>query len=155
MNSEIINQTGNAEFAEIEAEISELESYFGDLGLDDDDQETSSDEFSELNVALAGSEFASESAETSGALTFIEIADGASEGMDDQQEFGWPNPSKYVTKKLAKKWIKWCLKFVKRVAKFRSCAPKLAFAVASYKREKYGTALKQAYSAAKCIKSKL
>lgn len=157
MNSETQYKVENAEFSEIEAEISELEGYFGDLGLDDDDDmETSSSEFSELDAALAGTEFASGGAESSAPSTFLDIADGVGDVHGEQQEgWGFPNPIKYVAKKTAKKVIKWALKAVKKVAKFRNCAGKLASAVLAYKQGKYGTALKRGYSAAKCIKSHL
>ncbi len=154
MNTEVLTHTGDAEFAEIEADINELEGYFGDLGLDDDDQESSSSEFAELDAALAGTEFATGGAESAAPSTFIDLADGAGGAGGEQQElFGLPNPFTYVAKKAAKKAIKWALKRVRKSAKYRKCADKLTSALAAYKRRKYGTALKRAYSAAKCIKA--
>jgi len=151
MNNDVKNQTGNAEFAEIEAEISDLESYFGDLGLDDDDQETSSGELDELEAALVGTEFATGGAESNTPSTFLDIADGAGEG-EQQEFFGIPNPATYLAKRAAKRIIKWILKYAKK-AKFRKCRSKAASAVSAFKRRKYGTALRRGYSAAKCIRA--
>jgi len=152
MNSEIINQTGNAEFAEIEAEISELESYFGDLGLDDDDQESSSSELSELDAAIAGSEFADGGTESSVPSTFLDMADSAGQG-EQQEAFGLSLLAGYIAKKAAKKVIKWGLGRIRKSAKFRKGGRRLASAINAFKHRKYGTALKLGYSTAKWIRA--
>lgn len=151
MDSETINPSGGPEFAEIESEIAELTSFFGDLGLDEDNEETSSSVYSELDAALAGTEFAEEVESSSAGSTFLDMADGDDGGL--QEGWGFPNPVKYIAKKVARKVIKWVLKYVKKAAKFRKCAAKISSALRAYKRGKYGTALKRAYSAAKCVRA--
>ena len=154
-DSEMKPHAGDAEFAAIQEELDELESFVGVMGLDDDDEETSS-ETSELDQALAGSEFATDTAESSGNLTFLELADGEGGGESDQQEgligglLGRLAGS--VTKRLARKVIKWVLKYIRKARKYRKCIGLISAALRAYKRKKYGTALKQAYRAARCIR---
>ena len=162
-DSEMKPHAGDAEFAAIQEELDELESFVGPLGLDDDDEETSS-ETSELDQALAGSEFATDTAESTGELSFIELADGDDDDDDgDDQQEGFRSIvrrvrrrsrglQRWVAKQLTRKTIKWVLKYIRKAAKYRKCIPSISAALRAFKRKKYGTALKQAYRAAKCIR---
>lgn len=144
-----------AEFDEIEADIGELEAHFGDLGFDDDEQDAESGEMSELETALAGTEFDSDVAKSSGQMTFMEAADGVGgPPSGEDAEFSFLNPAKLLAKFLAKKAIRFALKYVRR-SKFAPCARLVAQALRAFKAKRYGTALKYAYRAGKCIKARL
>lgn len=146
-------------FDEIEADIAELEEDFGDLGLDDDDQDVGSSELDELDAALAGSEFATENAESSDMDEFsvLMIADGHIPGGfgDEEGFFGdiW-DKIKNPIKRRARKLIKKLDKLVRKFRKYRSCVPKVVAAVTAFKAKKFGTSLKLGWSAYRCIRSK-
>lgn len=153
------NKTEVALLDEIEAEFSVLESDFGDLGLEDGDASVSS-ELKDFEAALAGTEFSSESAESEmgSTLTILQIADGET---PDGGEEGWlgdawktiKRPVVNIVKRKAKKIIARLTKLIRKYAKYRACIPAVTLAVAAFKAGKYGTALKQAYAAYRCIRA--
>ena len=153
------NQTETTILDEIEAEFAELESDFGDLGLEDDDDPASS-EMQEFEATLSGTEFASENAEADmgDALTILQIADGQLPSGGEEGFFGSvldvvKNPIKKIIKRKAKKIIKHLMSLVRRFAKYRACLPAITLAIAAYKTGKYGTAVKRGYAAYKCIRA--
>ena len=160
MNNEKTPSKTNAELDEIEAIFAEVEDVFGDLSPDGDDAETSSSAMDQLESVLAGTEFASETAESTGQLTLLQIADGETEGIEMQE--GWlgdlwgktKKAARKIAKSNASKILKRVVKLVKKSAKYKSCIPSVVVAVASFKAGKYGTCLKQAWSAFNCIKAK-
>lgn len=144
----------SSELDEIEAEFQELAEVFGDMGLDED-AEAASDEFSELNAAILGTEFETSDAESSAGLTFIQFADAHLSDLAEQESelpeiwtpWGW-------LKRKAKRIVKRLVRLVKKYKKYAPCVPLVTAAVVAIKAGKWGTALKTGYSAMKCIRSK-
>lgn len=151
----------------IENEIQLLEEDLGDLGLaqeeSDFDLEDSSAELVELNSVISGSEFDSGDSPSASntQITVLDIADGLEpEEMQQEGFFGdlWNKAKGLVTgrvKRAAKAIIMKILKLVRKYRKLSSCIPKVTAAVAAYKTGRYGTALKLAYAAYRCIRSRL
>lgn len=154
-------------FDEIETQMTEFQKDYGDLDLDGDDGEASSAEMDELEAALAGTEFGPETAESSGMAEFsiLQIADGIRpQGTGDEEGFFgdiWDKTGGKVTdfvtntvKREARGMIKKVVFLARRFSKYRSCAPKVATAVAAFEAGRYGTALRNAWSAYRCIRAK-
>ncbi len=145
---------------EIEADFSQLESDFGDLGLEEDDDGPASSEMQEFEAALAGTEFGSEDAESdmSGGLTILQIADGELPGGGEEGWLGdvWDRvrrPVVNIVKRKAKKIIARLTKLIRKYAKYRSCIPGVMKAVAAFKAGRYGTALRYCYASYRCIRA--
>lgn len=149
----------SSELETIEAEIRELQEDFGDLGLDDDAEDSSTTELDTLNAAIKGTVFEVSAAESSGELTILQIADGNFPDQSMQEGFlSSINPYKLAQKLIrgkASKIIKKIVTLVKKYKKLAECVPTVTIAVAAFEGGKYGSALKSGYSAYKCIKARL
>lgn len=166
MNTENPQTKTHAKLEEIEAIFFDLEEALGPLGLDDDDAEAaSSSEMDQLEAALAGTEFANEAAESTGALTMLQIADGAG------QEEGWFSDTvnavkdqvlstaadivQATTKTAAQQILKRVVPILKGSARFAPCFPAAIAAIAAFKVGKYGTCVKMSWSALNCMRAKM
>lgn len=160
MDSEVIGGTEQPqELTELEVEFAEIMDEFG-VDLEEETQEAYSDGLSELDAALAGTEFAAAGPqETSMPLSILDIADGNVGGGDLQEGFLgdlWDKVKKpvvNVVKRRASRLIKKLNRLVRKAAKYRSCVPAVVDAVSAFKSGKYGTAVKRAYAAFKCIRA--
>ena len=147
--------------SEIEADIRELEEDFGPMGLDTEEgfAESDSPELAELEAAIAGTEFDIAVSSEPPSESLLAIADDVS--LDSDEEFfgGIVKKLKKIVRgsigKKAKAIVKKVVKLVKKYKKLAGCAPAVTAAVVALKAGKYGTALKSAYAAYKCIKKKL
>lgn len=142
------------ELQQIDDDFAELNEMFGSEGLNF--SEASSEELSALDAALEDSDIVEGSGQSSGQLTLMAAADG---DIDEQTfiEQGWTdrfNPIKIIKKK-AKKLLKKLVYLVKKYSKLRACVPGVTKAVLLFKKGKFVSSLKQAYSAYKCIKARL
>ena len=151
-NNEPVGTTGSA--ISIDAEMAELDREFAEaaeeFGLD---ETIGSSEFAELDAALEGTELALDDTETADPRSIaLAIADGWQPGSGGSQaEFGFIGN---IIKNKAKKLIKKLVAFVRKSRKYAVCIPAVTKAVAAFKAGKWGTALKAAYAAYRCIKSK-
>lgn len=152
----------NQEVMEIEAEIRELEEDLGELLLDAPAEAAVvlSPELSELEEALVGTEFDEPvSSELAAGESILDIADDVS--LDSQEEFigGLIDKTKKFIririKRRAGRWIRTIVRLVRKHAKLAKCIPAVTAAIAAFKAKKYGTALKSAISAYKCIKKNM
>lgn len=159
MDSEVIGGTQQPqELIELEAEFAEITDEFG-VDLEEETQEAHLDGLSELDAALAGTEFAAGPQESSTPLSILDIADGNVGGGDLQEGFLgdlWDKVKKpivNVVKRRASGLIKRLNGLVRKSAKYRSCVPTVVDTVSAFKSGKYGTAVKRAYAAFKCIRA--
>lgn len=145
--------------AELEAEFSIIESDFGELSSDGDDDLDSS-ELRQFEAALAGTAFEAEALESSadGELSLYQIADGMTPNGGEEGWLGdaWNKVKRPIinfAKRKAKKLIASLTSLVRRFAKYRKCIPAVQKAVAAYQAGSYGSAIKNAYAAFRCIRS--
>lgn len=141
----VSTNTANAELADIDQEFSEVAEMF------DLDESVGTGELDELDAAIAGTDLAEPGAESSSSLTLLDIADGAG-GAESMPEF-WNPVSNYIRKK-AKRLVKRVIAKARKYSKYRSCLPTVLKAVAAIKAHKWGSAIKYAYAAYRCMKSK-
>ncbi|MFV0303204.1 MAG: hypothetical protein ACK5IP_20430 [Paracoccus sp. (in: a-proteobacteria)] len=153
MNMEDVNNAGNGG-GPVSAELADLDREFADLIADFDlDDGGDTPEMGALDAAIAGTEFASAGAER-GSVSLLDIADGVMpESMSESQAeiFGKIGG---IFKRRASRLIKKLIGIVRSAAKYKSCVPLVTAAVVAFKAGKWGTALRQALSAYRCIKSK-
>lgn len=142
-NSSQVSGTG-AEVADLDQEFAEMAGFF-DLDAEDDGAG-----LDELEAALVGSGLEDGGSE-SGALTLLDFADG-NFGAESMPEF-W-NPIKNWIEKKAKRLVKKVVAKVRKYSKYRSCLPTVLKAIAAIKAGKWGSAIKHAYAAYRCMKSK-
>jgi len=159
MQNNIENTVGGSQSPELSAiqeDFDELSSVFGDLGLDTAgaDGDESSPELEELNKAVEGTEFDSESelysSPTSG-LSALDAVDSALANDFGSDNFGWPG--NYLKNK-AKKMIDALKRIIYRNRRYYGCARPLTRAVRAFGSRKYLSAIRHAYSTYRCIKSK-
>jgi len=161
VNSAVV-QIEDVELQTIENDIEELESIFGDLGLGSpsDDEAESSSELDALDQALAGTEFETSDLTESGSVgssNFFEMADTIESDDADLQE-GWRDRldprrvAQRLAKSKAKKWIGIIVRLIRRHRGCARCAPAVARAVSAFSQKRYGTAVRHAFSAYRCIK---
>ena len=144
----------SVELNQLDAEFEELNELFdGQLsGLSSEQSEG----LDQLDAALEGSGI-SEASAGPAELSLMEALDG---NIDEQtlEALGWwpdsLNPLKILKKKVAK-LIRKIVRLVKKYRKLAACAPKVTKAVVLFKAGKYTSALSAAYSAYRCIKSRL
>ncbi len=139
-----------AELAAIMAEFKKVEN---DFGVELTARLNTSAENALLDRAVEGTVFASPSAETGGVLSLLDIADGKGpNGQEGILEAFWPIVN--ALKNRAQNIIAQIVALVRKAAKYAPCIPLVAKAVAAFKAQQYGTALKEALAAFSCIQSK-
>lgn len=160
MDSEVIGGSEQPrELMELEAEFAELTDELGVNLEEETSVAADSDEFAELNAAIAGTEFAVGGQESSTPLSILDIADGdfgagAQEGFLGDLFDKIKRPVVNLVKRRASRLISRLNRLVRQASKYSSCVPMVVAAVAAFKAGKYGTAVKRAYAAFKCIRSK-
>jgi len=136
-----------SELAELDIEFAELVEEF------DLEQDSSTDTTSELDAQIAGTELDPASGtEVGQSMSILDIADRVGTGAESDAEF-FGAIGNWIRKKAAK-LIRKLITIVRKAPKYAPCIPKVMTAVAAFKAKKWGTALRLAYSAYKCIKSK-
>ncbi len=146
----------NIELQQLEDDFAELNEMFGSEELNF--SEESSEELGALDAALEGAGI-SELGGSSGQLSLMAVADGE---IDEQSliEQGWPRwPKSWprpgdIFRGRARKIIRKIVRLVKKYKKYAPCIPAVTKAIVLFKARKYGSALKAAYSAYRCIKSR-
>ena len=133
----------NTELADIEQEFAEAAEMFN---LDDSE---GTGDLDELDAAIAGTDLAVPGAESAGGFNLLDFADGVG-GAEGMPEWGFPNPFSGKAKRMVRSLIK----KLRRYRKYRSCLPAVLKAVAAIKAKKCGTAIRAAYAAYRCMKSK-
>lgn len=143
-------QEVQVQLSEIEEEFNDIELLFGKEALGFAEDEGSSEALDALNVELEGSGLIGGDNQSVGQMSLMALADGEidaqSLGLQFWNPFGW-------LKKKAAKIIRKIVALVKRYKKYLKCVPAVTKAVALFKAGKYGSALKQAYSAYSCIRN--
>lgn len=134
------------ELAELDIEFAGLAEEFG-LG-----DAADHGALNELDAAVEGTELDAGQSESAGGLSILDIADGAGGFAESQPEF-FGAVGNWIKKKAAR-LIRKLIALVRKYAKYKSCIPAVMKAVAAFKARKWGTALRAAYAAYRCIKSK-
>ena len=157
-----MNDLTMQELRELEVELdrigedfSDLEEVFGKQAFGFGGDEGSSEALDALDIELENSGLVDTESQSLGQFNLIEFADG----MIDEQSLGmqgwWPGwlpDPRRVLKKKANKIIRRIVRLVKRYKKYAKCIPAVTKAVVLFKKSKYGSALRQAYSAYRCIR---
>lgn len=142
------------EVASIEADFVQFDEDFG-TNLMAPESETS--QTSMLDEAAQGTPFAAPAAETGGVLGLLEMADGDF-GDNGEEGFGdWikrrVKPLVNAIKARAQKIINKMVALARRLGKYAKCVGKIIAAIAAFKAKKFGTAIKAAFEAFKCIRA--
>ncbi|SLN61701.1 hypothetical protein [Pseudooctadecabacter jejudonensis] len=143
-----------AEVASIEADFVQFDEDFGTTFMA---PEAETAQTSLLDQAAEGTPFAAPAAETGGTLSLLEMADG-NYGDNGEEGLGsWVRdrvkPIVNAIKNRAKKIIKKMVELARRLGKYAKCVGKIVAAITAFKAKKYGTAIKAAYEAFKCIRA--
>ena len=169
MDNELVSNSGSTQAAQVlsanmdsdeAAEVASIEQDFiqfdEDFGTSLMAPESVANENNMLDQATVGTPFAAPAAETGGTLTILEMADGdtgtAEEGIGD-----WfrdrVRPIVNAVKNRAQKIIRKMVALARRLGKYAACVGKIIAAITAFKAKKYGTAIKAAFEAFKCIRA--
>ena len=138
------------EIDEIGDEFDDIELLFGKEILGFAEDEGSSEALDALDVELEDSGLGGVGSQSVGQMSLMALADGEIDAQSLGLQF-W-NPFSIIKKKAAK-IIRKIVALVKRYKKYVKCVPAVTKAVALFKAKKYGSALRQAYSAYSCIRN--
>lgn len=141
-NGSVSADTANTELADIEREFEEVAEMF------DLDETAGAGDLDELDAALAGTDLGGPGTESAGGLTLLDIIDGAGGGESMPEWWPW----NWVEKK-AKGLVKKLIAKLRKYRKYRRCLPTVLKAVTAIKSRKWGSAIKHAYAAFRCMKS--
>ncbi|AWW73757.1 hypothetical protein CD351_04885 [Erythrobacter sp. KY5] len=136
------------ELRELEAELGELANDFGDFEMSDEDSAgASSGDLGELQAELSGTELEVFGADfgDGDVMSLSSMADSEADALF---------AGRFLKNKV-QKLIRKLIRLVKKYRKLASCVPKVTAAVVAFKSGKYATALRRAWAAYRCIKSKL
>lgn len=140
------------ELDSIGEEFADIEDLFGKQAFGFSGAESASEPLAALDAELADSGLMGDTPQLAmaGQMNMLALADGEidAQSLDLQ---GW-NPLNWLKKKAAK-IIRKIVALVKKYAKYAKCIPAVTKAVVLFKAKKYGSALRQAYAAYRCIKS--
>jgi hypothetical protein len=149
------------ELNELNVELNQLDEDFAELNSLFDDQlfsvaSDSSEELDALDVALEGSGLEETGSVASSQLSLLDAMDGdfTEQSLEMQGWRPWDWAKKRLIKK-ARKIIRTTVDLVRKYSKLKACIPGVTKAVALFKAKKYGSAVKAAYSAYKCIKKSI
>lgn len=142
------------EVASIEADFIQFDADFGTNLMAPESAAASTNA---LDQAAEGTPFAAPKAETGGTLGLLEMADG-NFGDNGEEGFGsWirdrVKPVVNAIKNRAKKIIAKMVALARRLGKYAACVGKIVAAIAAFKAKKWGTAIKAAFEAFKCIRA--
>lgn len=141
------------EVASIEADFIQFDADFG-TNLMAPESETA--EANMLDQAADGTPFAAPKAETGGTLSLLEMADG-NYGNGEEGFGSWVKdrfkPIVNAIKNRAKKIIAKMVALARRLGKYRTCIAKIIAAIKAFKAKKWGSAIKAAFTAFKCIRA--
>ena len=131
-------------------EFATLEEDFGEMGFGAAGD--GSPEMDELNQESEGTPFeVSGQGETAMGMSILDIADG--EGGGEEFLGGIVDKVKNAIKKRAQKIIKKITDLVRRLgAKAKKCLKKVTAAIKAFKAKKWGTAIKRAWEAYRCLR---
>lgn len=134
--------TGDAEFDALFEEIAEE---FGES------PEALGDEYDELNAAIAGTDLDVPAPETADMSRLYEIADGTltESGTETPELFDF---IKRRFRKRAEQAARALIRKVKSAARYAKCIPAVLKVVAAVKAGKWGTAIREALAAWRCIR---
>ncbi len=142
-----------AEVASIEQDFVQFDEDFGTTLMA---PESVANETSMLDQAAEGTPFAAPAAETGGTLSLLELADGNT-GTQEEGIGDWfrdrVRPVVNAIKNRARKIIKKMVALARRLGKYAKCVGKIIAAITAFKAKKYGSAIKAAFEAFKCIRA--
>ena len=141
------------EIASIEREFVQFDEDFGTSLMA---PESATNENSMLDQATEGTPFAAPAAETGGTLSLLDLADGDT-GTQEEGVGDWlrdrVRPVVNAIKNRASKIIKKMVELARRLGKYAKCVGKIIAAITAFKAKKYGSAIKAAFEAFKCIRA--
>lgn len=151
--SDVVDDSGEeAEIVSIEQDFVQFDE---DFGTDLMAPETTGPETDMLEQAAEGTPFAIPQAETGGTLSLLEMADG-NFGSEQEGVFSWIRdrfkPIVNAIMRRARKIIRKMVALARRLGKYRACISKIVAAIKAFKAKKFGSAIKNAFSAFRCIK---
>jgi len=170
MDNELVSNSGSAGSASLglgpqvtsdeAAEIASIEQDFiqfdEDFGTNLMAPDSVTNETSLLDQAAEGTPFAAPTAETGGTLSLLDIADGNT-GSQEEGLGDWVRdrfrPIVNAVKNRAKKIIAKMVALARRLGKYAQCVGKIIAAITAFKAKKYGSAIKAALEAFKCIRA--
>lgn len=164
MDFEQVGNSDSAASMNEPPELLELDIEFAALAEDFNLEEASgSGSTSELDLLIAGTELEPDGSESTGGTTnLLDLADQIGTGSDPEflgkitSAIGGAFSSAWggFVKGKAARLIRKLISLVRKAPKYASCVPQVLAAAAAFKAQKWGTALRLAYRAYKCIKSK-
>ncbi len=128
-----------AELDEMATEFAAMDAEFSEFGLDEMDSEIG-EAFAELDAELDAAGI--------GAMDFDAMSIGEMTDNDYDAQF----VGKFLRNK-AKKLIATIVRLVRRYSKCKKCLPKVLIAVRYFNAKKYGSAIRAAYDAYRCIRA--
>ncbi|OEU66499.1 MAG: hypothetical protein BA863_06130 [Desulfovibrio sp. S3730MH75] len=142
------------ELDQIGEDFADLEDVFGKQAFGFAGVESASEPLAALDAELENSGLIGDTPQLAMAsqMNIMALADGEIDAQSLDLQGWFPNPINWIKKKAAK-IIRKIVVLVKKYAKYAKCIPAVTKAVALFKAKKYGSALKQAYSAYTCIKN--
>ena len=109
-----------------------------------------------LDQAAEGTPFAAPAAESGGTLSLLDLADGNT-GTQEEGFGDWirdrVRPVVNAIANRAKKIIAKMVALARRLGKYAKCVSKIIAAIKAFKAKKFGSAIKAAFEAFKCIRA--
>lgn len=140
------------ELDQIGEDFADIEDVFGKQAFGFSGVESASESLAALDAELENSGLIGDTPQLAGQMNLMALADGEIDALSLDLQGWFPNPINWIKKKAAK-IIRKIVALVKKYAKYAKCIPAVTKAVVLFKAKKYGSALKQAYSAYTCIKN--
>lgn len=137
------------------AELLELDREFAELMEDFDLEESAdSDDLADLDAMIKGTEFEDTATESAPSLSLLDIADQAGTGTIAESQAEFATAIGGFVRRRVSRLLRKLLRLVRKSKKYAGCIPAVAKAVAAFKAGKWGTALRLALAAYRCIRAK-